>query len=353
MLRAPARGRPGRACSDDLPAGSLRTMQEHDSNPIGPAQLELEPALCCLCGVEDVDPLAVGEDFEYGTCPDSFLAVRCRRCRIVFLNPRPAPSAMARIYPDTYHAFQFAAAEFGLVHRIRRRLEARRLLKWCRGLPADARILDVGCGDGFHLSLLREFGPKTWISEGIDADERPVRAGAARGLSIRLGRLEDLDVPSGAYDLVLLVMTIEHVADPKGLLDAILQRLKPGGRLIVVTDNTASPDGWFFRGRHWGGYHFPRHLYLFNAENLAALTHLAGLETVRVRSAMSPVNWTYSFRNLLGDWGFPGWIVRRFSLKGVVALSLFSVVDSFLNVFGRGAILHGVFARPDQPEARP
>ena len=238
-------------------------------------------------------------------------------------------------------------------YRIRRRLEARRLLKWGRGLPADARSLDVGCGDGFHLSLLRDFGPKTWMFEGIDADERAVQAGVARGLSIRLGRLETLAVPEDAYDLILLIMTIEHVADPKGLLDAIRQRLKPGGRLIVVTDNTASPDGWFFRGRHWGGYHFPRHLYLFNAENLAALTHLAGLETVRVRSAMSPVNWTYSFRNLLGDWGFPGWIVRRFSLKGVVALSLFSVVDSFLNVFGRGAILHGVFARPDQPEARP
>ena len=308
--------------------------------------LDLEPALCCLCGVEDVDPIAVGEDFEYRTCPDSFLAVRCRHCRMVFLNPRPAPSALGRIYPESYHAFQFDAAEYGLVHRIRRRLEARRLLKWCRGLPADARILDVGCGDGFHLALLRDFGAEGWTLEGIDADERAVRAGAARGLSIRRGQLETLGLPWNAYDLVLLIMTVEHVADPKGLLAAIRERLKPGGRLVVVTDNAASPDARLFRGRHWGGYHFPRHFYLFDAGNLAALARAAGLQPLRVRTALSPVNWVYSVRNLLQDWGFPGWIVRRFSLKGVAALTAFTLVDGFWTLLGRGGNLQAVLVRP-------
>ena len=120
--------------------------------------LRLVPALCALCGVEDVEPIAVGADFEYRTSSDEFLAVRCRRCKLVYLNPRPADSEAARIYPDSYHAFQFRPAEYGLVYRVRRRLEARRLLYWCRGLPEDGRILDIGCGDGLHLGLLREFG---------------------------------------------------------------------------------------------------------------------------------------------------------------------------------------------------
>ena len=106
--------------------------------------LDLEPALCCLCGVEDVDPVAVGEDFEYRTSTDSFLAVRCRRCQMVYLNPRPALSAMGQIYPDRYHAFQFDAAEFGLVYRIRRRLEwVRRTARSCRRPdgPSPIRVL--------------------------------------------------------------------------------------------------------------------------------------------------------------------------------------------------------------------
>ncbi len=48
---------------------------------------------------------------------------------------------------------------------------------------------------------------------------------------------------------------------------------------------------------------------------------------------MSSVNWVYSIRNLLDDWGFPKWCVDRFSLKAIVALSTFTVWDSILNSF--------------------
>ncbi|HEX8195403.1 MAG TPA: hypothetical protein VF571_04260 [Pyrinomonadaceae bacterium] len=41
----------------------------------------------------------------------------------------------------------------GVVYRFRLRLKARRLLNWCRDLPENARIPDVGRGDGFHLGV--------------------------------------------------------------------------------------------------------------------------------------------------------------------------------------------------------
>jgi SAM-dependent methyltransferase len=311
------------------------------------AELALEPALCCVCGVEDAEPVAVGEDFEYRTSPDAFLAVRCNRCGVVYLNPRPSAAAMPRIYPNDYHAFAFEPAEYGLVYRVRRRLEARRLRRWGRGLKAGARVLDVGCGDGVHLDRLRALGDPTWQLDGVDADPRAVAAAAKRGLSVRQGTLETLDLPVGAYDLVLLVMTVEHVPDPRALLVRVRELLTPGGRLVVVTDNAASPDGWLFRGRHWGGYHFPRHPYLFDAKNLATLAAAAGLGTVRVRTATSPVNWVYSVRNLLDDWGAPRWLVDRFSLKGAVPLAAFTLLDSLFNLAGRGAILHGQFVKPE------
>ena len=45
--------------------------------------LRLEPARCCVCGHDDAMPLAVGEDFEYHSSPDQFLAMRCRDCGLV------------------------------------------------------------------------------------------------------------------------------------------------------------------------------------------------------------------------------------------------------------------------------
>lgn len=311
-----------------------------------PEGLRLIPAVCCLCGVEDADPVGVGEDFEYRTSPDTFLAVRCRRCRLVYLNPRPADDEAGRIYPDHYHAFDFKPEEFGLVYGVRRRLEARRALGWCHSLPADARILDVGCGDGFHLRLLRDYGQPGWALEGVDTDERAVAAARRTGLTVHRGRVEELDLPAGCYHLVLMVMTVEHLADPVRVLRAVGRLLVPGGRVVIVTDNAGSPDFRLFGGRHWGGYHFPRHLVLFDKRTLAGLAEAVGLTAESVRSTFSPVNWTYSVRNWLDDWGWPRWLVNRFSLRSAPVLALFTLLDLPLAVLGRGAILRATFRKP-------
>src|SRR6202040_2799794 len=124
------------------------------------------------------------------------------------------------------------------VYRVRRTLEARRAMQWCRGLPSDARILDVGCGDGFHLRLLRDFGPAGWSLEGVDASPRAVEAARRAGLTVHQGTVETVSLPEAHYDLVLLIATIEHVDDPPGVLRAVRRLLRPGGRVVIVTDNT-------------------------------------------------------------------------------------------------------------------
>lgn len=313
--------------------------------------LRLIPAICCVCDLDDAQPVGLGEDFEYRTAPDTFLAVRCQGCGTVFLNPRPAADELSRIYPPEYHAFDFSPQKFGWIYRIRRRLEARRVLAWCRSLPKDARILDVGCGDGFHLQLLRDFGPSTWQVEGVDADPRAAQAAKNRGLTVHHGDLRQLNLSPESFDLALLIMTVEHVAEPAALLATIARLLKPGGRVVVVTDNTASPSFRLFRGRHWGGYHFPRHFYLFDQRSLARLGTKVGLATASLRTAMSPVNWCYTVHNLLADWQAPRWLIGCFTLRSFVALSVLTVWDALLTLLGRGSILHAVFQRPKTEDA--
>lgn len=313
--------------------------------------MPLVPAECPICEVDDCVPLAVGNDFEYGTSTDEFLAVQCRGCELVYLNPRPDDAGLARAYPDHYHAFQFDSQAFGLIYRVRQRLEARRLLGWCRGLSDQARILDIGCGDGFHLELLRRFGPAGWTLEGVDVDARAAAGAARRGVSIHCGRAEELPLERAGYDRVLMIMTIEHVPDPLRSVARAAELLRPGGRLIIVTDNTRSPDAWLFGNRHWGGFHFPRHLHLFDPTNLTALCRKAGLDAVRVSTAMSPVNWTYSMRNWIQDWGGPRWLSNFFSLQSPLALAAFTALDGPLSLVGRGGILHGVFEKPRQEAA--
>jgi SAM-dependent methyltransferase len=308
--------------------------------------LSLESVGCCICETDDATPIAVGEDFEYRTSEDTFLAMRCNNCGLVYLNPRPSLDELSRIYPQNYHAFEFNEERFGFVYKVRRRLEARRMLSWCRDLGDDARIIDVGCGDGFHLRLLRDFGKPGWKLEGVDSDDRAVMAAVRDGLQVHQGTVEQLELPEASYDLALLIQTIEHVADPPAVLRAVRSLLKPGGTLVIVTDNTDSPDFRFFKGRHWGGYHFPRHWNLFNDESLRALAGKVEMEVDSLSTIVSPVNWVYSIRNTLVDWHKPQWLINRFSLESPGSLAAFTVFDSLHQLGGRGALLRAILRKP-------
>lgn len=315
--------------------------------PGGNRLLATEPAHCCICGTRDAEPVGVGEDFEYRTSPDSFLTVRCTHCGVVYLDPRPARRELPTIYPDDYHAFAFSEERFGLVHAVRSRLEARRLLRALEGLPPHAAVLDVGCGDGFHLSLLQDHGPAGWRLEGVDLDPRAVAAAEARGITVHRGSIEDLSLPEGGYDAALLIQTVEHVEDPAAVLRAIHRVLAPGGRLFLVTDNTGSLDFAIAKRRHWGGYHFPRHWYLFDERALRLLATHTGFEVASLDTMVSPVNWVYSLRNALDDWGAPRGMVDFLSLESPVALAAGTAFDSLHQAAGRGALLRAVLRRPE------
>lgn len=309
-------------------------------------RLELTPTLCCVCGIDDAVQIGAGEDFEYRTTDDTFTAVKCRSCSLVYLNPRPTLADMATIYPAEYHAFDFTEEDFGLVHKIRSRLEAKRLLEYCGKLPDGARILDVGCGDGFHLRLLREFGNKTWNLEGVDLDRRAIDAAERSGLKVHFGSVESLDLDADGYDLVFMIQTIEHVERPDEFLAAVSRLIKPGGRVVIVTDNTDSVDFGLFKKDYWGGYHFPRHLNLFNKTSLSKLAQKSGLLVEGLTTIVSPVNWVYSIHNALVDKRAPRFLINRFTLKSVVSLSAFTVLDMILQKAKRGALLRATLQKP-------
>ena len=168
----------------------------------------------------------------------------------------------------------------------------------------------------------------------------------AAGLLVHEGRLEELELPGSAYDLVFLVQTIEHIENPVETLTAVRALLRPGGKAVIVTDNARSLDSRLFRGRHWGGYHFPRHWNLFNRDAMSALANKVGLDVVRICTQVTPVNWVYSISNLLVDWGAPRWIYNRFSLQSPFALGVFTVLDSCLRTVGKGGLLRAVLRRP-------
>jgi 2-polyprenyl-3-methyl-5-hydroxy-6-metoxy-1,4-benzoquinol methylase len=288
----------------------------------------------------------MGVDFEYESSPDEFVANRCSNCGLVFLDPRPAMSELARIYGPEYHAYDFSEEKFGLAYKVRSWLESRRLRRWCGNLPSGARIVDIGAGDGFHLKLLEKLGKGAWSLEGVDPDNHAVAAGQAKGLKMHHGFLDEVELPEESYDFATLIMTIEHVDAPEKVLERVAQLLKPGGGVAIITDNTGSPDFKISKRRHWGGYHFPRHWNLFNKRSIRTLAENVGLEVAEVRTLVSPVNWTYTLHNALKDWGAPKLIYRQFGLDKPITLAFFTVWDAFFALLGMGGIMGVVLRKP-------
>ena len=309
-------------------------------------KLDLTFVQCCVCGSSDSIIVGKGEDYEYNTSADEFLARQCNSCGLVYLNPRPSVSEFETIYPPNYHAFDFSKEKYGFVHKVRSYLEAKRTLKRCRNLPDNARILDVGCGDGFHLRLLRQYGKKSWILEGVDLDKRAVQSATQAGLKVYWGSVEKIELPSEKYDLIFMIQTIEHVEKPDAVLCAIHKLLRKGGRLVIVTDNTGSVDFKLFKSRYWGGYHFPRHWNLFNHYSITKLAEKTGFEAEDITTIVSPVNWVYTIHNSLVGSKKPTWLINRFTLKSTVSLAIFTILDFILQKFERGALLQATLKKP-------
>lgn len=326
-----------RICGKIFPESLIAEMQK---------SLKLVETKCCVCEIDDAAQIGAGGDYEYGTSGDVFKAVQCQTCALVYLNPRPDVSEFEKIYPSTYHAFDFAEADYGIVYKIRSRLEAKRLLSWCADLPIDARILDVGCGDGFHLKLLQQYGKKSWRLEGVDLDKRAAETAEKYGLKVHLGTIENLSLPENSYDLAIMIQTIEHVEKPDEILAAVKRVLKKEGKLVIVTDNTDSIDFALFKKSYWGGYHFPRHWNLFNRKSLKRLAEKVGFEVADLTTQVSPVNWVYSIHNFLIAKRAPQFLVNRFTLKSTVSLSAFTSLDIVLQKLGRGALLRAILLKP-------
>ncbi|MCB1023940.1 MAG: methyltransferase domain-containing protein, partial [Acidobacteria bacterium] len=154
------------------------------------------------------------------------------------------------------------------------------------------------------------------------------------------------DLPENSYDLAIMVQTIEHVAEPGKVLKSVWAILKPGGKLIVVTDNTGSFDFSIFKKSHWGGYHFPRHWNLFNRNSLRKLSEKMGFEVENITTQVSPVNWVYSFHNRFVDNGRPKWLTDQFTLRSTLSLSAFTMLDIILQKLGRGGLLKATLKKP-------
>lgn len=134
----------------------------------------------------------------------------------------------------------------------------------------DAAILDVGCARGGLIHALSRLGYAR--VQGVDLFiDAPVRY--ANGVEVHKGTIHDM--PSG-WDVIMLHHAFEHMPDPLATLQAIAQRLAPGG-LCLIRIPVVPSLVWERYGVDWVQWDAPRHFFLHSQQSIALLADQAGL----------------------------------------------------------------------------
>jgi SAM-dependent methyltransferase len=108
---------------------------------------------------------------------------------------------------------------------------AQEALAAAAGVTAGTRVLDVGCGGGEFLGLLRDLGARP---VGVDPAGGMRRLSAARGFEVHAGDAENLPFAAGSFDAVAAVNALQFADDIPAALAEFARVLAPGGRVAIA-----------------------------------------------------------------------------------------------------------------------
>lgn len=148
-------------------------------------------------------------------------------------------------------------------------------LRTLRRHLTSGRLLEVGSGDGQFLKLASDSG---FECEAVEASPSLAGAMRERGLPVRIGTLEDLDLPEQAFDAFLSFHVIEHVPDAIGHMKKAAKVVKPGGIAVLATPNTRCLQHRLTGVR--SPAYSAAHLRLFSSCSLGETLNAAGWEVI-------------------------------------------------------------------------
>jgi 2-polyprenyl-3-methyl-5-hydroxy-6-metoxy-1,4-benzoquinol methylase len=285
---------------------------------------EMEYALCPLCKVDNAILVFTGTD-RLCKKKGEFQVVQCRSCGLLYTNPRPTPETIGYFYPKDYSPYQGVQLPYTKIYqerdsywvRIKNELKYQVLKKYYNYelLPSfrfnffqmfpsvvkkavlkicyiyfkrlyyripvwheEGRALDIGCGSGGYLLLLKNLG---WNVTGMDIGDNTVQQVRESGIKISIGELEKLKLNPGSFHVISMWHVLEHLHRPLETLQEIKNLLSDDGVLFIEIPNSAGFLAKIF-ATDWFAWDLPRHLYHFSPNTIRKFLAEAGFQKVSI-----------------------------------------------------------------------
>lgn len=242
----------------------------------------MEHVRCVICGSDERRPLFSKE--SRGGEP--FTLVKCGRCGMRFVSPRPDEDEIGAYYGDSYFTTRTDRGYNNYFSETTRR-EIERVIGmnladlgffgFEASRAGEKRVLDIGCAAGYFLAFMRDRG---WDTTGVDISPSCVEF--ARGAGLAVYEDDYLDISfARPFDLITLWASIEHLHRPDLFLEKAHDELKDGGRLYLSTCRAGGINFMRLFGREWRFYNFPEHLWFFSRPAIQHILEKNGFRIVR------------------------------------------------------------------------
>jgi len=287
------------------------------TEPAPSPQRETVP--CNLCGSDDHAPWATVQGVR---------VVRCRECGLVFTNPRLCVSALHDSYEEDYgeqHEDPVLLAQRRRMYE----LERGEILRHVSG----GRFLDVGCGTGEFISLLRD----DFEVYGAEVSQRYLQIARERYALPHLvaGELTTAGFDGDFFDVIQMRGVLQHLPDPLAQLREACRVMKPGGLLVIsATPNIASPAARVF-GPYFRLLAPDQMVYDFSPRTLRRLLEKAGYRVERF--AFPYVNTPYFrwYQPLEFAWQAARLALRQMSARATSDLKSPAFFGSMMTCYAR------------------
>lgn len=277
--------------------------------------------------------------------PGEFNVKKCSRCSLVFLDPQPSQNLLKKHYPSkNYYAYEkskmrglfITLRNYLFEHYYSPNIFTLSISTFIQNVPAipsyvrDGKILDIGCGDGDTLVMLKKLG---WETYGLDIDSQAVEIAKKRGINAKLGTFREISkYPDNYFDAIRLYHVIEHIDNPSECLSLIRKKLKREGELLIGTPNINSVIAFLFKS-YWYNLDTPRHLFLFSPQTLGKLLNKNDF-FIKKTEFCSAGGIVGSLQYIIGD------LLKRkiYLILNVKFVLLFYPLEWFLNKIRRGDV---------------
>ncbi len=234
----------------------LCNMFNSSKNKIIDCASEIEYTKCAICGDRDTLLFRKGGPFNI---------VRCRKCDLIYVNPRP------KRLIEQYNRNESSPFNYYLRNRRADIKTAHEILMLISQYKKRGKLLDVGCATGSLLSVAKNMG---YGVTGIDINRQSVEfCRRELSLDVRYGSLDA--VPAGEmFDIVVLADVIEHLSEPLSMLRQINKILSEGSIIFISTPNITSWATRMFQVKP------EEHLYYFDTKTMKNILNRAGFRTL-------------------------------------------------------------------------